>query len=96
MRARGEAFHELPGDGVGEVGFEFVEGLERGGEFGFFDEHDGYAIADGVTEAADLGHEEVAVLAEWAVGEGAAEHGQEVGGEGVGVCGVGHGGYGKR
>jgi len=56
-----------------EFGFEFVEGGDAGGEFGFFDDHDGDAVADGVGEAADLGDEPVAFLAKGAAREGATQ-----------------------
>jgi hypothetical protein len=59
-------------------------------ELGFFDEHDGQSVADGVVESANLGDEEIALLAQPAVRERAAEDLEELRVDRVGRCGVSH------
>src|SRR4051794_2666679 len=79
---------------LAELFFVFVERGDAGGEGGFFDEHHGNAVADGVFQAAGFSDQVVALEPEFALGDWAAEELEQVGvncGGGRGGGGVGHG-----
>src|SRR3954471_11571929 len=86
----GRSVARLCGLAAGEAGLERVDRLDARREPGLFDEHDGEAVADGVGQAADLGDEEVALGAQPAAGERAAEQVEELWVDGVGGSLGGH------
>src|SRR5437762_4587465 len=75
---------------AGEAGLECVDRVDARREAGLFDQHDGESVPDGVGQAADLGDEEVALGAQPAAGERAAEQVEELRVDGAGGSLGGH------